>query len=992
MTGPSILIVDDAPDNLKVARIALESEGYDVWVAADGEEALQILEHFVPRLILMDLQMPGIDGFELTRRIKADPRQHQTQIGAVTAYAMKGDRERAFAAGCDGYIAKPIDPILLPDQIAAYLTESAPCQRTDREVVAPSILVIEDNPTTRKMIRVALETEAYAVLEAGSANEALAVLTRRSPSLILQDLILPDMDGLELVQRLRVLLGGVDVPILCLSGFLSGMDDARALKNGFNALLVKPLDPMLLLDVVRRHLAMPPTAAGPVGLGANALVTRSDDWSSAIGVLRDALGATVPAHTPADPDVIREAVLRRALAQLDRQREENARLSQQGILRGAQLSVLASVADALAHKGNLQGVMSELLSVCLDLAGISKGALYLLDGGALKPAHLLGFSASELPKVADFFGAPELLQRIAEQGVVTAIPSSLVEPDHAQRLLTGAGVSAALVVPVTWGECSYGALLLGANVANMDGQDALAFARILGSQFGQAIGLGRAFEQLHVSEERFRALVDSMEDVVVLDEQQRISGTYGRAARERPRAAEAMGQRFTELLGRDDEALHAHVHARVLAGASVVSEWSQSVAGELRHFEAAVSPLHDPDGRVHAIVRVHRDVTERKRLQTQVMVSDRMASVGMLAAGIAHEINNPLMAVLGNLELARGELAARTPPGVDVDLLQSLHDAFDAAERVRATVRDVRLFSRAEEERSCSVDVHAVLDSSLRIAGNEIRHRARLSKDYQLVPYVRGNESRLGQVFLNLIMNAAHAIAEGHTNENEIRVGTRVDALGKVVIEIGDTGSGMTPDIGKRVFTPFFTTKPAGMGTGLGLVICQRIISTLGGEISFESQPGQGTVFRVMLPPDPSLSQPSAPPLEARPASRRGSVLLIDDDIAIGALLTRALRGEHDVLVLTDAGAALARLSAGERYDVILCDLMMPAMSGAEFFEHVERDHADVASSVIFVTGGALTPAARALLARVPNVLLEKPFNTLSLRSTVNARIQPRNP
>jgi signal transduction histidine kinase len=227
---------------------------------------------------------------------------------------------------------------------------------------------------------------------------------------------------------------------------------------------------------------------------------------------------------------------------------------------------------------------------------------------------------------------------------------------------------------------------------------------------------------------------------------------------------------------------------------------------------------------------------DRKKMHEQLLISERMASVGTLAAGVAHEINNPLAILVANLELASEQLAGitqsarlRSPTDAVVDgsppslvarlakLEQPLRDALEATERVRLIARDLKVFSHAgDEDRRGAVDIHVVLESSIRMASNEIRHRARLVRDYSEVPFVEGNEARLGQVFLNLIVNAAQAIPEGKAEANVIRIVTRSDGLGRVVVEIHDSGVGIPQAVMSRIFDAFFTTKPVGTGTGLG--------------------------------------------------------------------------------------------------------------------------------------------------------------------------------
>jgi signal transduction histidine kinase len=281
---------------------------------------------------------------------------------------------------------------------------------------------------------------------------------------------------------------------------------------------------------------------------------------------------------------------------------------------------------------------------------------------------------------------------------------------------------------------------------------------------------------------------------------------------------------------------------------------------------------------VPAVQRELREVTargEQRRLHEQLMVAERMASVGALAAGVAHEINNPLAAVVANLELALRsiERLPRDLPEVS-ELRAELKDAHEAAHLVRQIVRDVKVFSCTMDERAAPVDVRQVLDSTVRMAWNEIRHRARLVKQYESVPPVWTTDARLGQLFLNLVVNAAQAIEIGHVESNEIRLATRTDESGRAVVEIADTGVGIAAENLGRIFAPFFTTKPPGSGTGLGLSISLRIVKEMGGEIRFSSEPGRGTLASVFLPSAPGSGPGGKPGPESGPSkdSRRGAV------------------------------------------------------------------------------------------------------------------------
>src|SRR5690606_9186204 len=200
--------------------------------------------------------------------------------------------------------------------------------------------------------------------------------------------------------------------------------------------------------------------------------------------------------------------------------------------------------------------------------------------------------------------------------------------------------------------------------------------------------------------------------------------------------------------------------------------------------------------------------------------------------GVAHEINNPLACVLLNLDLAASDLVAQAKklglPAVFDDVHDELKDAREASARIRDIVRDLKIFSHTEEDKTGPVDIQRVMESTLRMTWNEIRHRARLVRNYGNTPPAQASESRLGQVFMNLVVNAAHAIPEGHAEDNEIRISTFTDPTGSGVIEVADTGSGMPADVLAQIFTSFFTTKAIGVGTGLGLSICEGIVTGFG--------------------------------------------------------------------------------------------------------------------------------------------------------------------
>lgn len=400
------------------------------------------------------------------------------------------------------------------------------------------------------------------------------------------------------------------------------------------------------------------------------------------------------------------------------------------------------------------------------------------------------------------------------------------------------------------------------------------------------------------------------------------------------------------------------------------------------------------DGQLLGAVMVFRDVTEHKQLEDTLRISDRMATMGLLAAGLAHEINNPLTVVMGNTRAIIANITDpsrnNTQPLVESEMLEMLEDSLAGANRIRDIIADVSLFSRSESPQQHNVIVQDVMEATLRMAGNVLRQRAKLETHYEPVPMVFASESQLGQVFLNLVINGVQAIQEGHAERNRIGVALTTDSEGAVVIEISDTGSGMSDATYKRLFSPFFTTKPIGVGTGLGLSICRRIVTSFGGTIWVKSKLGQGTTVRVVLPASTVATEPELVTRSWRPVPR-ARVMVIDDEPMVARAVERMLTPYHDVTVFGSAHQALEWINAGKYYEIILCDLMMPELNGMEFYTRLTSDFRDLATRVVIVSGGGFTPHVQAFLTRTGIPALNKPValdTLLALISTYSPYVE----
>jgi len=388
-----------------------------------------------------------------------------------------------------------------------------------------------------------------------------------------------------------------------------------------------------------------------------------------------------------------------------------------------------------------------------------------------------------------------------------------------------------------------------------------------------------------------------------------------------------------------------------------------------------------------ALSRSIRYAIERKKaaaLQLRMVHVERMVAIGTLTAGVAHEINNPLAYVMGNLGCL-SELLAGLPqsPAVE-DMKEMVRDALQGSDRVRTIVRDMRAFSRRDDhDLRVPLQVEKVLEQALAMAGVDLRHRARIVRQFSAVPPVLANETRLAQVFLNLLINAGQAIPEGRIDDHAVRLCIR-ESAGSVEVLVADDGAGIAPEDLRRVFHPFYTTKPVGKGTVLGLFICDGIVRGLGGSIAIESIQGKGTKVRVRLPPHVERAaqpEPAVPQEQSR--GRRASVLVVDDDPQVLLVIRRILDAEHALTTTTSALDALRRIREGERFDAMVSDLMMPELSGMALHAEVKEVAPALAAKTVFITGGAFTVPAREFLDTIANARLEKPFAPRELREVV---------
>jgi PAS domain S-box-containing protein len=982
MSGvPRVLLVEDNPITRKLVRFALQNEAIELIEATDAATAIATIETQRPDLILQDLLLPDMDGFELANRLRAIPSIQNVPILAFSGLLTQLDEKRIAGSAFTDFVTKPIEPSRLIRIVRAHLpsVDDTPVTSFGGQ---RRVVLADDDDVQRKLSVFRLSRLGFDVVDVADGHAALEAARASRPSAIVTDAMMPGLDGFGLCAAIRQDESLKDLPIVLVTS--TYVDDA---------------------DREFGRLA-----------GANAFVIRTPDLKEMISALDTVLGASPSSAMPVTvqpPEFERERASR-TMVQLERQAAAASNARQQCALLSAELAVLNAISEAITQDTDIELVLRDILAACCDAGGVSIGALYLrTEDGGLRTIMVGGLPGHERT-ISEPISGGEVLGALIDGGRARSI-SRCSATDAEGAWLTANRLESAIIVPLQHKGRELGALVMMSELADLGLDDRLVFAEAVGHQVSVALTLTRAFEDSETAARVARehanllgSVFTSISDPIVVVDAAGHATTWNQAAsaligadallhqdRPYPDWAQHIGMFHNDRVTpfETDE----RPVARALTGENVERvEAYLTFPGKQDGAWVSVGarPLRDEHGAVRGAVAVSRDVTAERMAHEQLMISDRMASIGMMAAGVGHEINNPLSAVVANLEMATAEVTSLVDRiGAESlgELPDVIREACEAAQRVRQIAMDLKVFSGGQGDTNSPINVEEVLDSSVRMAWNQVRQRAKVVRKYGHVPLACGAESRLGQVFLNLIVNAAQAIPEGQAADNEIRLATRVDDHGRIVVDIEDTGSGIAPHVMQRLFTPFVTTKPVGVGTGLGLSICQRLVGAMGGAIWADSTPGVGTVFHVALPAA-SPAEVTAPKAAAcsEPAPlARSRVLVVDDEDMIGMMLRRVLKA-HDVTVVTNARDALALIVEGARFDAILCDLMMPVMTGIEFHQALSLGFPDQARALMFLTGGAFSRETAAFLESLPNTQLTKPFDVVKLRAEVDAHLIAR--
>lgn len=865
------------------------------------------------------------------------------------------------------------------------------------ECERPIILLIEDNPSSHKMFKLALEEANYTVISAMTGASAIQELDRIKPSVILQDLLLPDMEHLELNHLLRTHKNGMDVPILALTGFLNKPENTQ-FSDEFAAFLIKPIELSRLLEVVNSFVPRKSLIRVEVGRGRRVLIV--DDNRAQLKLLQyylDQQGFVVDVAENGNealdkinkikPDVVISDVL---MPGMD----------------GFELCLKIRSISGLDHIPIILMTSQYLEESDRELAKKVSADYYMMrtaDVGRIIPIlnecmTSKSNSTARIPEKIELFKEDHthrLIRQLEKQIDANASLAQRCALQYAQLSMLGemanalsSNISMERTLENVLASCLDAAGISSGALYLLNSEKAMILRQVIGYNQEKKEKLEKLFSDSELLNDICHA-----KDLIIISSD---------------RTGSHHVKQFLVEMEMTSMLLAPLISAGTCFGALLLG--SKSARIENADSITFARNLSIQIGQAVALAKA----------KARALMNDKLATVGTLAASVAHEINNPISWVMNNLSLIKNDLGAfkkiinrlyEIAQETDVtkklnnvdelfqqidqnrlifDFDEIIAESLQGVERVREIVKNLKSFSHMDAVDSSPVNVHEILNTAISMASLEFRYRAQLEKNYaQSLPTITAHSGKLHQVFVNLIMNASQAIPEGNLNNNFIRIKTEHEDQ-FIRVDIMDTGQGISEKNLPYIFEPFFTTKPVGYGTGLGLSICHEIISKLGGRISVKSKLNQGTTFSVYLPISLDClygnnSQINLDEKEIESKSKK--ILVIDDEPYLLKSLVNLFRNKKSYQVTSAQGGTFAteimRHHHGH-FDAIVCDMQMPDMNGAEFYDFVSNNYPGKENCILFITGGSSTSNLQRFISNTSNIVIDKPFSQEELFQSID--------
>jgi PAS domain S-box-containing protein len=828
-----------------------------------------------------------------------------------------------------------------------------------------TILIVDDVAANRKVLVTLLRFHGHRVIEAQGGAGALDLARTNRPDLVITDVLMPDMDGYELVRQLRLDPALSRMPVVFYTAHY-GEREARALalSGRVSYVLTKPAESEQVLIVVARALA-----------------GQSEPGSS-------------PADTPLAPAFDREhlrLVTDKLSEKADDLRTANARL-RAVINIGLELAAERE-SDRLLHRvcvaaRDLFGATYVTLGI-LDRQNLTVQRFFscgtdgdcAVDGGpCLKPGDL----------VPGIFRTVVVERRTLRGFNPGGDPAKLELPAlHPE-------VKAFLAAPIASSAHVYGWICLVGNEGRAFTDDDEQLLLALSGQVGRIYELEHeilerqhAESALRAAEERMRFTLEAA-GVGIWDIDYTTGVLRWSEILERQYGLNAgcFGGTFEAFIGcvhpDDRESVREALGKAMKSGTDFIVEhrtiWPD---GTVRWLSSAGRIHLAGNGEPVRALGISTDVTERRTLEAQYLQAQKMEAIGRLAGGVAHDFNNLLTVIIGYCELLLADFDPQDPRHADIAEIQS------AGASAAGLTRQLLAFSRKQILEPIRLDLNAVVTHMRpmlgRLIGVELKIVLRLSPELALLKADRG---QIEQILMNLAVNARDAMPRGGTltietdnvdlDENYTRRHFSVKPGPYVVLTVTDTGAGMTPAVQARLFEPFFTTKGTGQGTGLGLATVHGIVTRSGGSVNVYSELGRGTSFKVYFPRADASAEIAKTPMVARPGTPRETVLVVEDEEPIRELATRFLeRQGYSVLVAANADEALRLIQSDATIDVLLTDVVMPGASGPELTDRLLA--LQPALKVIYMSGYTEAAIVQHGILNPGLAFLNKPFTSETL-------------
>jgi PAS domain S-box-containing protein len=883
-------------------------------------------------------------------------------LGAVTASAVVSGRDRAIARGSDRDSSQPIGSEMSVIEAGAPFGD---------KLGMVTILVVDDLSANRALLVTLLRHQGHRLIEAGDGRQGLAAAQAEHPDLVITDVLMPVMDGYELVRQLRLDPATRGIPVVFYTAHY-GEREARALalSSGVSYVLTKPAQSQEVLAIVSRVLS----------------------GESATRVSPDT-GPLTPAFDGAHLRLLTDKLSEKA-----------------GDLRAAiaRLRGLINIGLELGSERDPNRLLERVCVAARDLFGATYVTLGILDRTDRTVQRIVadGADAARWIKPGDALSGI-LATVVAEQRTVRG-ENPGGDPVALQLPALHPEVQAFLVAPVASLAHVYGWICLVGNEGRPFTEEDEHLLLALGGQVGRihengyfySVALKRAEELEHeilerrqaehalrTSERLNRTLVAHLPHRILVKDRHSVilfcSANY----------AKDVGLAPEDVIGKDAfafyprplaEADHADDQDVMDRGIVTSVEEPYPLGGPERWAHTVKVPYRDEQGHVIGILVVFEDITERRSLEAQYQQAQRMEVIGRLAGGVAHDFNNVLTVIVGHCELLLADFDPADARHADILEIQR------AGVRAAGLTRQLLAFSRKEIIQPTLLDLNEVVADMRgmlgRLIGEDVQVVLDLHANLRLFKADRG---QVEQIIMNFAVNARDAMPRGgrltietanlELDEPDSPIHPSVTPGVHVVLTVTDTGSGMTPQVQARLFEPFFTTKEPGKGTGLGLATVHGIITRCGGSINVHSEVGRGTSFRVYFPQADAAEPPldALPPM-ARSPDERQTILVVEDTEGLRTLAKRLLeRQGYTVLLATNADEALELFEQHATISVLLTDVVMPGASGPELTRRLVGQRPDL--KVIYMSGYTGDAISRHGVLDPDIAFLHKPFTSDTL-------------